>query len=98
MDTIELITQEHRREILRLVWNEEKSAGELADAFDVTFGAVSQHLARLREADLVQVRVDGNHRFYTANRDRLSAFAPMLTAMWSTMLESLVEKAESAGE
>ncbi len=98
MDTIELITQEHRREILRLVWNEEKSAGELADAFDVTFGAVSQHLARLREADLVQVRVDGNHRFYTANRDRLAEFAPMLTAMWSTMLGSLVEKVESPGE
>ncbi len=98
MDTIELITQEHRREILRLVWTEEKSAGELADAFDVTFGAVSQHLARLREAGLVQVRVDGNHRFYTANRGRLAEFAPMLTAMWSTMLGSLVEKAESVGE
>jgi len=98
VDTIDLITQEHRREILRLVWNEEKSAGELADAFDVTFGAVSQHLARLREADLEQVRVDGNHRFYTANRGRLAEFAPMLTAMWSTMLGSLVEKAESAGE
>jgi DNA-binding transcriptional ArsR family regulator len=98
VDTIGLITQEHRREILRLVWDAEKSAGELAAAFDVTFGAVSQHLARLREADLVRVRVDGNRRFYRANQARLSAFAPMLTAMWNTMLGDLAERAESSGE
>ena len=47
-----LITSPRRREVLRLVWDRERSAGEIAAAMpEVTFGAVSQHLAILeREA------------------------------------------------
>src|SRR5262245_13701292 len=39
-----------RREILRLVWDAERPAGEIHAALgDVTFGAVSQHLRVLRD-------------------------------------------------
>ena len=49
-----------RREILRLVWQRERSAGEIHRAFgDVTFGAVSQHLRVLSEAGLVTCRREG---------------------------------------
>ena len=49
MDAFQVVSEPRRREILRLVWNsDELSAGEIAGCFDVTFGAISQHLAVLR--------------------------------------------------
>ncbi|MEU6656370.1 ArsR family transcriptional regulator, partial [Streptomyces sp. NPDC046900] len=44
MDAVRAVAEPRRREILRLVWDAELSAGEIAERFDVTFGAVSQHL------------------------------------------------------
>ncbi len=96
MDKMELIAEPHRREILRLLWSGEMSAGELASQFDITFGAVSQHLRRLREADLVTVRTEGNFRFYQANTDRLAPFAPVLEAMWSSFIADVARDAERA--
>ena len=61
-----------RREILRLVWDGEKSAGAIHRALgDVTFGAVSQHLRLLQEASLAHGRRQGRHRFYVARKDEL---------------------------
>lgn len=98
MDAIQIVTEPHRREILRLLWDGERTAGELADQFDVSFGAVSQHLARLRDAGYVTVQSEGNHRIYRANRDRLAPYAPMLKAMWAAMLDELVETVEAEDE
>lgn len=91
---VRLVAEPHRREILRLIWNEERSAGHIASAFDVTFGAISQHLTILRRAGLVVVRKEGTRRFYRANRDALGPVAPMLEAMWAT--ESPVPNADRA--
>lgn len=95
MDAIQLVTETHRREILRLVWDEELSAGELADQFDLSFGAVSQHLGKLRDAGYVTVRKQGNHRFYRADQDTLTPYIPMLRGMWEAILDTLVEEVES---
>ena len=95
MDTIQLISDPHRREILRLIWDEELSAGDIASHFSVSFGAVSQHLKRLRDADLVTVRGDGNFRYYQAAADTLRPFAPMLQAMWGEFLTDLASRAEA---
>lgn len=86
-----------RREILRMVWSAERSAGEIAGAFDVTFGAVSQHLATLRDAGFVTIRREGNRRFYRADRQRLADLAPVLEAMWASSLDRLAAAAEADG-
>ena len=84
-----------RREILRLVWDEERSAGEIHRALgDVTFGAVSQHLRVLEEAALLRRRRDGRHRFYIARKDDLGPLARWLEAMWDDALYSLKLRAE----
>ena len=44
VDAITVIAAPRRREILRLIWDRELSAGDIAAALPVTFGAVSQHL------------------------------------------------------
>jgi DNA-binding transcriptional ArsR family regulator len=98
MDALEIVSQPRRREILRLVWSDELSAGEIADRFDVSFGAVSQHLGVLRDAGFVRVRAKGNRRFYQADRERLGPLAPVLEAMWAASLDRLAAAIEAEQE
>jgi DNA-binding transcriptional ArsR family regulator len=95
MDAFQLVSQPQRREILRLVWDRELSAGEIAGRFDVTFGAISQHLRLLRDAGFVRARRDGNHRLYRADRERLGPLAVALEAMWSDTLDRLAAAVEA---
>jgi DNA-binding transcriptional ArsR family regulator len=94
MDRLQVVLEPHRREILRLVWSEEASAGELAAQFDVSFGAVSQHLALLRDAGFVTVRREGTRRYYRADRERLGDLGAVLQAMWASTLDRLVDTIE----
>ena len=53
MNAIEALGAPRRREILRLVWQRERSAGDVHRALgDVTFGAVSQQLRILADSGL----------------------------------------------
>lgn len=87
MDPLQVIAEPNRRRILRLVWDRELSVSEIADEFESTLGAVSQHLAVLREAQFVSMRRAGNRRYYRANRDALEA-------MWRDTLRGLAEAIE----
>jgi DNA-binding transcriptional ArsR family regulator len=98
VDALQVVSQPHRREILRLVWNVELSAGQIAERFDVTFGAISQHLRVLREAGFVRSRRDGNHRLYRADQERLGPLALALEAMWSDTLDRLAAAVEADEE
>jgi DNA-binding transcriptional ArsR family regulator len=84
-----------RREILRLVWNEELSAGTIHRAMlDVTFGAISLQLRSLLEDGLVEARAESRHRFYRARREALGSLAEVLEHMWDDKLWSLKLEAE----
>jgi len=84
-----------RREILRLVWHAERSAGEIHRAMpDVTFGAVSLQLKALAGAGLVDARAERRHRFYRARRHALGPLASMLEKMWDDALSRLKLQAE----
>jgi DNA-binding transcriptional ArsR family regulator len=96
MDAVSMLTQPRRREILRLVWDQERSASEIASHFAISLGAVSQHLGVLRRAGLLLVRPDGTKRFYRANRQALEPFSVLLEQMWSHQLDRLAELAEAA--
>jgi DNA-binding transcriptional ArsR family regulator len=95
VDAVQVIADPRRREILRLVWDAERPASEIADHFDITFGAVSQHLGVLRQAGLVVVRRDGSRRFYRADRVALRPYTSMLRLLWSEQLDRLAEIAEA---
>jgi DNA-binding transcriptional ArsR family regulator len=95
MDALQVIAEPRRREILRLVWRRERAAGDIARAFDVTFGAVSQHLGLLHRAGLVRVRRDGRRRLYRADRRALGPLAEHLEAMWRGRLGQLKRLAEA---
>ncbi len=91
-----MIAEPRRREILRVVWEEEVPAGEIAARVGVSFPAVSQHLALLRESGFVTVRRRGTHRLYRAERERLGELAPVLERLWSSTLDDLAALAEAA--
>ena len=95
MDTLQAIAEPRRRRMLQLVWDRELSAGEIAGQFDVTFGAVSQHLSVLRDMDLVSVRQEGNHRFYRARKESLGPLRKVLEDMWSDSLDQLAKTIET---
>lgn len=98
MDALKVVAEPTRREILRLVWNEERTAGEIAEHFPLSFGAISHHLGVLREAGLVRARPEGNRRWYTVIPERVAPIAPALEAMWGESLDRLVETAEADGD
>ena len=84
-----------KREILRLVWNAERSAGEIHRSMpDVTFGAVSLQLRSLTEAGLLEVRGDRQFRFYRARQQALGPAAKLLESMWNDALQRLKTAAE----
>ncbi|HKA36303.1 MAG TPA: metalloregulator ArsR/SmtB family transcription factor [Thermoanaerobaculia bacterium] len=85
-----------RREILRLVWDREASAGEIHRSLsDVSFGAVSQHLAVLEGAGLVSRRDEGRFHYYAARKRELGHLGKWLEAMWGRKLADLKTLAES---
>ena len=72
MDVFEAIAEPSRRELLDLLSERERAAGELvAHLHKLTQPAVSRHLRILREVGLVEVRPDGQRRIYTLRADRL---------------------------
>src|SRR6184192_1521186 len=84
------IASPRRREILRLVWDGERAAGEIHAAMsDVSFGAVSLQLRALSNARLVTVRREHRHRFYAARREALGPVAAVLEGMWDDALWKL---------
>jgi DNA-binding transcriptional ArsR family regulator len=94
-DAIEAIAEPRRREILRLVRDDELPAGAIAAHFvDVSRPAISQHLRVLREADLLSERRDGTRRLYRARPEGLGDLRDFLEQFWDERLETLRREAE----
>lgn len=86
---LDAISAPRRREILRLVWTRELTAGDIAAHFDVSWSAISQHLKVLRAAGLVHERREGTRRLYRAEREALGPLAAALQQMWEDDLDRL---------
>jgi DNA-binding transcriptional ArsR family regulator len=89
------LSNPRRREIVRLVWARERSAGEIAAAFDVSWPAISQNLRLLRESGLISERRVGTSRLYRADRKALRPLEPYLRQMWTQKTDRLRLMAEA---
>jgi DNA-binding transcriptional ArsR family regulator len=89
------ISSPRRREILRLVWDTERSSGEIAAHFDVSWPAISQNLRVLEDAGLLRTRRSGQSRLYRADRAGLGPLRAVLTQMWEDDLDRLATLAEA---
>lgn len=91
---LKAIAEPRRLRILRLVADEELAAGEIAEHFDVTRPAVSQHLTVLKATGLISERRDGTRRLYRARPEALAELRAFLEDFWDDALARLKEGAE----
>lgn len=89
------IAEPRRREILRLIQDEERPAGEIASHFEVTRPAISQHLTVLKAAGLVIERREGTRRLYRARPEGLEELRSYLEGFWDGRLRLLKQAAEA---
>ena len=92
MEVFEALADPTRRRIVELLSEEERSAGELAGNFMVSRPAVSKHLRVLREAGLVNVRLDAQKRIYRLEPQALGRAEGWLAQhrrFWEQRLDAL---------
>jgi DNA-binding transcriptional ArsR family regulator len=88
----DVLAEAHRRSILDLLRDSERSVGELVDVLGVSQPAVSKHLRVLREAGLVTARPDAQRRLYRLRPEPLQAIDEWLAPyrrLWSGRLDAL---------
>jgi DNA-binding transcriptional ArsR family regulator len=83
-----------RRRILELVRDGELPAGEIAEHFDVTPQAVSQHLRTLKEAGLITERREGTRRLYALRPEAIQDVRAYLDELWPASLARLKHAVE----
>ena len=86
---LDAVSTPRRREILRLVWDAERSSGEIASHFDASWPSISRSLRELRDAGAVIERRVANQRLYTADRDALAPLEAFLRQFWETGLDRI---------
>ena len=92
MDIYHAIADPNRRKLLELLTGEEQSVQDLASYFNVTLGAISQHLKILQENQLIVRRKQGRFRFYRARPARLKEvhdWTLLYKKFWESKLEDL---------
>lgn len=92
--TFEVLAEPNRRRILDLLLEEERPVGDLVDALGVSQPAVSKHLRVLRDARLVEARVDAQRRIYRVRAEPLRALDAWLEPyrrLWSARLDALAQ-------
>ena len=92
MDTFLAIADPTRRSIVMSLAQSERSFGELADQFEMSRPAVSQHLKVLRESGVVDVRPDAQRRIYSLSDNGLNEIDTWLSKVrdyWTPRLDTL---------
>jgi DNA-binding transcriptional ArsR family regulator len=92
MDTFTALADPTRRHIIETLAAGEASFGELAERFEMSRPAVSQHLKVLRDAGIVASRADAQRRIYRLNDgslDELETWLGTVRDYWSRRLDQL---------
>jgi DNA-binding transcriptional ArsR family regulator len=92
MDSFTALADPTRRHIVEMLASGETSFGELADKFEMSRPAVSQHLKVLRDAGIVTSRADAQRRIYSLtddSLDELEAWLGKVREFWSQRLDTL---------
>lgn len=93
LDTVfHALADPHRRAILRMLTECERSIGDIVPAFPISFVAVSKHMKVLEQAGLVIRRKQGRHQMCRLDRKGLDAARNWLDAherFWRERLDAL---------
>jgi len=92
MDTFVALADPTRRQIIESLAAGEASFGVLAEQFEMSRPAVSQHLKVLRDSGIVAVRADAQRRIYRlsdSGLDELDAWLSNVRKFWTQRLDNL---------
>ncbi len=81
-DPFEALGDEHRRAILRVLGDGDRSVNEIASELPISRPAVSRHLRILREAGLVGEEARGTRRIYRLRQEGIEAVRAYLEQVW----------------
>lgn len=98
MSAYAALAEPHRRQILDLLRDGPRPAGDLVERLDLSQPGVSKHLRVLREAGLVDVRTDGRRRLYSLRAEPLLEIDQWIApyrAYWSNRLDALERHLET---
>jgi DNA-binding transcriptional ArsR family regulator len=90
--TFAVLAEPSRRRILDLLRDGERSVGDLVENLSLSQPGVSKHLRVLRDAGLVEVRVDAQRRLYQLRPEplaELDAWLDPYRHFWSGRLDAL---------
>jgi DNA-binding transcriptional ArsR family regulator len=96
---IEALAVPQRRKIVAVIRDQELPSGSIAEHFDITPQAVSQHLRALREAGVLSERRQGTRRLYSIRPEAIESVRAYLDELWPASLQQLkstVEKNRTA--
>jgi len=88
----EVLAEPNRRRILDLLCQQERAVGDLVSQLGISQPGVSKHLRVLRQAGLVEVRVDAQRRLYRLRPEPLRQIDEWLApyrAAWRDRLDTL---------
>jgi DNA-binding transcriptional ArsR family regulator len=88
----EVVAEPHRRRVLDLLRQGDRSVGQLVDELNLAQPTVSKHLKALREAGLVVVHPDAQRRWYRLRAEPLREIDLWLTPYreaWTARLDAL---------
>src|SRR3954462_5639816 len=97
--TFEVLAEPHRRRILDLLRERERSVGDLVDALALSQPGVSKHLRALKEAGLVEVRQDAQRRWSRLRPEPLAEIDAWLAPyrqLWNVHLDALEQHLDAA--
>jgi len=97
----EVLAEENRRHILDLLIEDDRPVGDLVGLLSLTQPAVSKHLKVLRDAGLVDVRIDAQRRIYRVRPDPLREVDKWLEPYrrrWAGHLDALERHLETMDE
>jgi DNA-binding transcriptional ArsR family regulator len=98
--TFDVLAEPRRRDILDLLRVRERSVGELVEGVSLSQPGVSKHLRVLREAGLVEVRVDAQRRWYRVRAEPLAEIDAWLAPyrrFWTQRLDALERHLDDGG-
>ncbi len=98
--TFDVLAEPRRRDILDLLRVRERSVGELVEGVSLSQPGVSKHLRVLREAGLVEVRVDAQRRWYRVRAEPLAEIDAWLAPyrrFWAQRLDALERHLDDDG-
>jgi DNA-binding transcriptional ArsR family regulator len=93
---LKALSEPRRLEILELLRSGPRSVGEIADRVDVSQQAVSQHLAVLDRAGLVEARREGTRSVYAIVPAGFAPVDALVKRFWDAKLVALKDAIETA--